>query len=256
MTPGKSGPSGEHNLERRLAGYASMSIAIAAAAVAPSANAGIVETLVNPNLTTPVGGGIVFNVVGGTASTVPDLAGGSLAAGSASGNFAILNSVVSSAKRDFFIASGGNEFAVAPNGVTNFSSRALSSVARIAPNTAVGSALNFRNSFGAQMLADNSFGSLAPGDWKTLGSDYVGLEFDLSGNPYYGWAHITINPDYTITLDSFAYNNVSGAALETATEGTPEPNSLLLLVMGAAGIAGYRRKLARQTSCRAPKPAV
>lgn len=158
--------------------------------------------------------------------------------GATGGNFALLNSnPPPTGKAAWFIASSLNQFEVAPNA----NQPNYSSVARITQNTVVGPTKTFKNGFGSQMLADNSFGSLAPGNWTTLGSGYVGLKFELNSQTDYGWAYITVNSNYTVTLDFVGYDN-SGAATTTPT--VPEPNSLLLLVMGAAGIGAYRRKLA------------
>jgi hypothetical protein len=240
MTKQKPRGSAASTLEKRLASYGSMSIAIAAAAVAPGAQASLIQY--GFNITTPTGGGIIFNVTTGVATTVShaQLVDSSLFPGTTPGNFGLLNSIASNAKKAWFIASsmGSNKVEVAPNA----HQPAYSSVARITQNTVVGPTKTFKNGFGSRILAGNSSGSLALGNWKALGTAFVGLDFKEGSQIDYGWAYITINSNYTISLDAVGYDT-SGAAATTPTT-LPEPSSLLLLVSGAAGIAMYRRKLA------------
>lgn len=92
-----------------------------------------------------------------------------------------------------------------------------------------------------------------------IGSDqYMGLQFDIGGSAHYGWALIQTStsasfndPDWTgvmdVQLKQFAYESVAGADITAgAMSDVPEPSSLALFALGAAGIAAIRRR--RKTS--------
>jgi hypothetical protein len=62
---------------------------------------------------------------------------------------------------------------------------------------------------------------------------------------YYGFADITLNQDYTITLNAFAFENLRGQAITTSFAApVPEPTSALLMGAGVAGLllAAKRRR--------------
>ncbi|MBX3748111.1 MAG: hypothetical protein KF833_22615 [Verrucomicrobiae bacterium] len=86
------------------------------------------------------------------------------------------------------------------------------------------------------------------GTGLSLGEQYVGFRFDLSGQTHYGWARISMTgggPDTaSVTLHDWAYSSLPNAALQVAA--VPEPaataTALGLLSLGAAGVAAYRRR--------------
>ena len=79
---------------------------------------------------------------------------------------------------------------------------------------------------------------------------YVGFEFEVSGVPHFGWVDVVKGGGTNgnnITLAQFAYQNTAGAAIAAGDSGAssgavPEPSSLAILALGAAGVCGFRRR--------------
>lgn len=80
------------------------------------------------------------------------------------------------------------------------------------------------------------------GNWD-VGRGFLGLTIrDASGSSsdvFYGFADITVNPDYTLTLNAFAFESERGQAITTSFSApVPEPAPALLLAAGLLGVAG------------------
>ena len=78
--------------------------------------------------------------------------------------------------------------------------------------------------------------------WSPGTTGFVGLRFDTTTTPLFGWAQLSYNVDQTLTLHDFAYEASGGAILAGAI---PEPSTAALLGLGAlvAGSAAlYRRR--------------
>jgi PEP-CTERM motif len=214
------------SLEARLAAYGSMSLALAAVSMPASGQASTFYT----DLTTGSGltGGVYFDPAVGAAYAGPT---------GEAGYFELLteapNGSTNLVFKEFLLVSpasshvaNGNEFAYSG-----------SSVAKLSPGVRIGPGLTFSSLFGT--LADSSAPPL--GHWNSLpASGDLGLEQACGAGTCYAWANIVVNEDHTITLNGFGYDG-SGNAV-TAGSSIPEPASIILLTLGAAGIGAWRRK--------------
>ena len=84
------------------------------------------------------------------------------------------------------------------------------------------------------------------GNWAAGGHGYVGLTIRnpagaTSSDIFYGYAEINVNPDYSITLLSFAYNDVQGEAITTVST-VPEPTAMAMAPLALAAFAAFRRR--------------
>jgi hypothetical protein len=82
------------------------------------------------------------------------------------------------------------------------------------------------------------------GPWASQsGFAYLGLRFTMSSQEYLGWAQIAIDPGTpSLTLHDYAYNDVAGESINAGDGAVPEPSSLALFAMGAAGVVALRQR--------------
>jgi hypothetical protein len=83
-------------------------------------------------------------------------------------------------------------------------------------------------------------------------SGYLGFKFLSNGRTQFGWAHVALprtgppTSFFAPSISKWAYDTVPGQTIEAGqTSAIPEPSTLSLLALGAAGLAVLRkRKLA------------
>jgi len=75
------------------------------------------------------------------------------------------------------------------------------------------------------------------GEWPFGGIGYIGLYADDVAGRHYGWAHINMTPYNAVELYEFAFESDP----DTPTV-APEPTTLGLLAVGAAGLLARRKR--------------
>jgi hypothetical protein len=207
------------SIESRLAKYGAMSIAVASGVLAMPAQAGIITTSAStacPGNNSTTGGVVYFNPVAGTCGHAS--AGALFKIENITGfsGTAVLQAVGMTSHA--LLAGDGNFLTrLATNGTPGFSAGLF-----------LGGALELKSSGGAQS-----------GNWTSGDTDYIGLLMNATGY-HYGWAQVQIT-GYNATLLQFAYNDGVGIPPGTGSD-APEPSSMALLALGAAGLVAYRRK--------------
>jgi hypothetical protein len=226
--------------EKRLATYGTMSMALAAVAAPQAAKAGIISYL-GPSVTDSSSSPVYFDALTGSVDTSPVAGDYELLLGDG-GTLARLGVFEGSLLNPGSL----RQFAVSaldfPDSLQPSSAARLPFGALIGPGRAFGSLAGTLAEQSVH-LSSNSHFSGHFGHFNSTSGDvagYLGLDVLQGGTPEYGWASIVVHPDFSVTLDSFAIQT-SGTSLD-AGAGMPEPASILLLAMGAAGIAAYRRK--------------
>ena len=84
-------------------------------------------------------------------------------------------------------------------------------------------------------------GSLGPaGDWAGGATGYIGFQITTGADIHYGWIEVRVDADNAGgEIIRYGIEDVAGA-----TAVVPEPGSLALLAVGAAGLLGWRQRRA------------
>lgn len=214
------------DFEKRLAAYG-LTAALLLAGPQPAKAAEVVWDI--PDLTLGSDEYLAFNVITGAASLDIDNRPYGV---STQGSFAIDNVYFAAS-----IIGPANSALAGFVGTGGFTNAFLGYryAAALNPSSSVGTARDFAaNSYfpnwGNYGIMDNNFNG-------TTGKS-VGLRFEIGSEIHYGWAQVDIGTGGSdVTLTMFGYNDTAGEASHI-----PEPSSLGLLALGAAGLARRRRK--------------
>lgn len=92
-------------------------------------------------------------------------------------------------------------------------------------------------------------------NWPKTGIAYLGIEFYVGGldpaDLHYGWVSLSAcvpgdtpcsDPSAVIQITGLGYNDVAGQSINAGQGAVPEPSTLPLLALGAAGIAAFRAR--------------
>lgn len=122
-------------------------------------------------------------------------------------------------------------------------------VRRLSSGATIGTAESFR---GGGFLRNVYSGALLQGTWPggspTATTGFAGVQFDRGGDTHFGWIRIQLQTGANgqpteMTIVDWAWEDTAGTAITTGQ--VPEPSSVVLLGMGAAGLAALRRRRAR-----------
>jgi hypothetical protein len=84
------------------------------------------------------------------------------------------------------------------------------------------------------------------GQWTSAAAGYIGMRFLHTGKSYFGWAkvsNVTTEKGIFATLDEVAVDTVPGQTIDAGQTSTvPEPGTLSLLALGAAGLFALRKR--------------
>lgn len=132
-----------------------------------------------------------------------------------------------------------NQGPVGDDGIRNLNSRFL-----VGPTLAAGYNFDVTGAGARRLIDDGAMGSDAFG-FTSGQAGFAGFRFDAGGTTLYGWAELTIDvtAPATVTISQWAYEDTGAAiAVGATTAAVPEPSSLGLLALGAAGVTAWRRK--------------
>jgi hypothetical protein len=151
------------------------------------------------------------------------------------------------------LSGGATEFTLSVSGDNVSVTAAAGAFFDIGP-LAGGAPITLANttSSGAIKLLQN-LATTPSGPWYGFsGPGYLGLSFTAGSQQYLGWAELQLDSSApSATLLGYAYNDQAAAPINAGDTGAaPEPASLSLFALGAAGVLALRRRRARNGDVR------
>jgi len=148
----------------------------------------------------------------------------------------------------------------ATTGVQGFQFNALASSLLVGPTLANGYQFGDSNQTLRSVVYGSTFAGSVYGPYIGVAfpngqedSNFIGFRFDIAGDIHYGWAELIVEPStFDVTINQWAYEDQAGQCIHVAaTSGTaencpsvPNPGTLSLLALGAAGIRRWRGQAA------------
>lgn len=135
-----------------------------------------------------------------------------------------------------------NEGAAVSNMFRGVASGAFRYPENVASNAVIsaGAFAAFNGAFFATLAYGNGFGG---SQFLNPGVGFIGFSFNTGAGTQYGWARVNMqgSPGNAFTLVDYAFGD-PGVMIRAGQTAVPEPGSLGLLAVGAAGLVAWRRR--------------